>query len=435
MARDRSDDRRGQRRAHSDRSERVARPRHRRRRRAGEHRALARDVALDRGRARHLRDLRGLDGLRRRQRHDGLVVRRSIRAATCWCRLRRSEACIVRADLDLREIDLARASLPLLGDLRAGLARPAARRGTAAAAGRRAMTFPIVEAPPPSPRRRPDRLRGDRRVARRVSARRTAIAPQHPARGHRTVGRRRFGGHRVSCARARSGPRTSMRSAAVRDVEPVRVSPTRNSSSMRSAYTAARSTSRAAVDGYLAVRAGCRRAPARQRHGAHAYGRALRSVGEARRAARRNRKQDGATAGLLYLARRRYAARQPARRPFQDAVWALARYLGVPQALVDKGAERRSRSRSNRRSRPRHHATRAPTRCWRSCCWATPTRSSSNAASRAAEVALVRRRVDATHWKRHLPTTAMLTNTAINEFYLTPGRLLRQRRAKAVLSG
>ncbi|MBV9027444.1 MAG: beta-ureidopropionase, partial [Candidatus Eremiobacteraeota bacterium] len=28
-----------------------------------------------------------------------------------------SESCIVRADLDLREIDLARASLPLLGDL------------------------------------------------------------------------------------------------------------------------------------------------------------------------------------------------------------------------------------------------------------------------------------------------------------------------------
>lgn len=32
-----------------------------------------------------------------------------------------NEACIVRADLDLREIDLARASLPLLGDLRAVL--------------------------------------------------------------------------------------------------------------------------------------------------------------------------------------------------------------------------------------------------------------------------------------------------------------------------
>ena len=38
----------------------------------------------------------------------------------------------------------------------------------------------------------------------------------------------------------------------------------------------------------------------------------------------------------------------------------------------------------------------------------------------ARDVALVRRRVDSTHWKRHLPTTAMLTSTAINEFYLRP---------------
>jgi NAD+ synthase len=36
------------------------------------------------------------------------------------------------------------------------------------------------------------------------------------------------------------------------------------------------------------------------------------------------------------------------------------------------------------------------------------------------EVRLVRRKVDATHWKRHLPTTAMVSNTAINEFYLRP---------------
>jgi len=35
-------------------------------------------------------------------------------------------------------------------------------------------------------------------------------------------------------------------------------------------------------------------------------------------------------------------------------------------------------------------------------------------------VALVRRRVDGTHWKRHLPTTALVSGTAINEFYLRP---------------
>lgn len=38
----------------------------------------------------------------------------------------------------------------------------------------------------------------------------------------------------------------------------------------------------------------------------------------------------------------------------------------------------------------------------------------------AHDVATVRRRLDATHWKRHLPTTAMLSSTAINEFYLRP---------------
>ena len=38
----------------------------------------------------------------------------------------------------------------------------------------------------------------------------------------------------------------------------------------------------------------------------------------------------------------------------------------------------------------------------------------------AEEVALVRRRLDSTHWKRKLPTVAVLSGTAINEFYLRP---------------
>ena len=39
---------------------------------------------------------------------------------------------------------------------------------------------------------------------------------------------------------------------------------------------------------------------------------------------------------------------------------------------------------------------------------------------RAEEVALVRKRLDSTHWKRKLPTVAVLSGTAINEFYLRP---------------
>jgi NAD+ synthetase len=37
-----------------------------------------------------------------------------------------------------------------------------------------------------------------------------------------------------------------------------------------------------------------------------------------------------------------------------------------------------------------------------------------------AEVRLVKRKVDSTHWKRHLPTTAMLSSTSINDYYLRP---------------
>jgi NAD+ synthetase len=36
------------------------------------------------------------------------------------------------------------------------------------------------------------------------------------------------------------------------------------------------------------------------------------------------------------------------------------------------------------------------------------------------EIALVRRRLDSTHWKRRLPTVAMLSGTAIGEYYLRP---------------
>ncbi len=38
----------------------------------------------------------------------------------------------------------------------------------------------------------------------------------------------------------------------------------------------------------------------------------------------------------------------------------------------------------------------------------------------AEEVALVWKRVDSTHWKRRLPTVAMLSSTAIGEYYLRP---------------
>jgi NAD+ synthase len=38
----------------------------------------------------------------------------------------------------------------------------------------------------------------------------------------------------------------------------------------------------------------------------------------------------------------------------------------------------------------------------------------------AETVALVRQRLDATHWKRNLPTVAVVSDTAIGEGYLRP---------------
>jgi NAD+ synthase len=38
----------------------------------------------------------------------------------------------------------------------------------------------------------------------------------------------------------------------------------------------------------------------------------------------------------------------------------------------------------------------------------------------AAEVALVKKRVATTHWKRKLPTVAMISSSAIGESYLRP---------------
>ena len=39
---------------------------------------------------------------------------------------------------------------------------------------------------------------------------------------------------------------------------------------------------------------------------------------------------------------------------------------------------------------------------------------------KASDVALVKKRVSGSHWKRHLPTVAMLSSTSINDYYLRP---------------
>jgi NAD+ synthetase len=104
---------------------------------------------------------------------------------------------------------------------------------------------------------------------------------------------------------------------------------------------------------------------------------------------------------------------------FKTQVWALARHLGVPQALIDKAPSADLEADQTDEADLGITYARADALLDKLLLGYADAQLVEHGFS-PGEVALVRRRVDATHWKRHLPTTAMLTNTAINEFYLRP---------------
>jgi NAD+ synthetase len=104
---------------------------------------------------------------------------------------------------------------------------------------------------------------------------------------------------------------------------------------------------------------------------------------------------------------------------FKTQVWELARYLGVPHALIEKAPS------ADLEADQTDEGDLGITYARADAILAQLLLGYSDAqlierGFDAHDVALVRKRVDSTHWKRHLPTTAMLTNTAINEFYLRP---------------
>jgi NAD+ synthase len=104
---------------------------------------------------------------------------------------------------------------------------------------------------------------------------------------------------------------------------------------------------------------------------------------------------------------------------YKTQVWALARHLGVPVQLIDKPPS--ADLEANQTDETDLGVT-----------YLTADRilaqilSGYRDAQIAAvgfdprEIAIVRKRVEGTHWKRHLPTTALVSGTAINEFYLRP---------------
>jgi NAD+ synthetase len=104
---------------------------------------------------------------------------------------------------------------------------------------------------------------------------------------------------------------------------------------------------------------------------------------------------------------------------FKSQVWALARYLGVPTPLIEKAPS------ADLEAGQTDEADLGISYARADAILACLLQGYSDVAMidrgfSKEEVELVRRRVESTHWKRHLPTTAMLSNTAINEFYLRP---------------
>ncbi|NNM91755.1 MAG: NAD(+) synthase, partial [Candidatus Eremiobacteraeota bacterium] len=104
---------------------------------------------------------------------------------------------------------------------------------------------------------------------------------------------------------------------------------------------------------------------------------------------------------------------------FKTQVWELARYLGVPASIVEKAPSADLEANQTDEGDLGIRYPRADA-ILSSMLLGYRDEQLIARGFDADEVALVRRRVESTHWKRHMPTTAMLTNTAINEFYLRP---------------
>jgi NAD+ synthase len=104
---------------------------------------------------------------------------------------------------------------------------------------------------------------------------------------------------------------------------------------------------------------------------------------------------------------------------FKSQVWVLARYLGVPERLIEKAPSADLEANQTDEADLGVSYARADAILSHMLLGYADEALVERGFDRG-DVELVRRRVDSTHWKRHLPTTAMLTNTAINEFYLRP---------------
>jgi NAD+ synthetase len=104
---------------------------------------------------------------------------------------------------------------------------------------------------------------------------------------------------------------------------------------------------------------------------------------------------------------------------FKTQVWELASHLGVPDVIVTKPASADLITGQTDEGDFGISYAKAD----QILNWLLSGYSADDLAARgfdAAEVSLVRRRLESTHWKRRLPTVAMLSATAIGDSYLRP---------------
>jgi len=104
---------------------------------------------------------------------------------------------------------------------------------------------------------------------------------------------------------------------------------------------------------------------------------------------------------------------------FKTQVWALARHLGVPEVIIDKPATAdlvKGVTDEDELGVSYHDAD--PILHWLLRGYRPDELVSAGFGAGAVE--LVSRRLQSTHWKRELPTVAVLSSSAIGEFYLRP---------------
>ncbi|HEV2878362.1 MAG TPA: NAD+ synthase [Candidatus Eremiobacteraceae bacterium] len=104
---------------------------------------------------------------------------------------------------------------------------------------------------------------------------------------------------------------------------------------------------------------------------------------------------------------------------FKTQVWALAQHLGIPKQIVEKPATA-DLIRGQTDEEDLGITYLRADRILNQLLMGYRLEDIIASGFSPAEVEVVTRRVNATHWKRHLPTTAMVSSTAINEYYLRP---------------